>query len=1578
MFKNNGYSEIYHFEYNKDCKPPRFALASPESSGRVKVQWQGDIDHQRYMVQYRKSGVEDAEWFSVKTRNSQAQIGNLQPGTSYEFRVGGSCDAITALNPGYTYTAIHEFGMPSKEEAKTYSCGIVPEIEISNTDPLENLGVNEVFTAGDFPVTVKIIEGEQGNYSGKGYIVVPYLADTKIAVEFKNIRINTDYQLVEGKITTTYDATWGGVEDVSKPFMGGDGKSQQKMVNFPIDRIEKGPNGNILVIGKGGAPVVEYPAGEDMTITDGGEPSADPPVKPKVWTVDENGNIHEGDAAAEGGATTPSNTEGVNNKGEAQSISARDVVVYFKEAKGRYATTYGFDGYSAKAKTTKSIYQSLKQNYQIPYIAVPKDGESYIEAVLQIVSDSIQAQDIVFKTKEGIALAKVDSTAKSYTLKLEGVFEDAAIESQALIKQGESYKVAGAFIQYQARVKQLKVVVVDATTQLKVKPIKAKLQSTFDKAMVGVEVTHWANYKSKLDGLITTTTIASGESGFGAQYTADQRLVNQLIKKDPRYDSSAYYIIFTDKKPSTVGEHGLMPIGRQFGYVYDKSAHTAAHELGHGAFQLRHPFSNASYGFSKGSTNWLMDTNGGTHIPYVHWIKMHNPDLRLGIFDADGEGESAVVRNKLSKRFVLENKEGKSYLSFLTPNGEKIYLPYEKIIKPVFYFGMVDDRYEHVLPGSLIGFTYLEKGKEIKYRAAINYMSFLGYKSEEDTYQAKEPEGELIKDGVIIGFPTSVYGDKGFYVGLFSREFGTYTGSSLEKISAVWEFDFYPNIGNDHLITHKYYSDETLYSEEQDKLSALYKKTIGKHSFHEENLVVLKIAEWRNRYEKRFEEFTETFDAWTTANIGEIEHKDELADISYGTSNMGYWNVEMGKDQFALYKLWKESPLDFYKQFLQELTKFLQEKSIQNRACVDSLKKEDDVEKILLCIENLSDDEITRFDFDTRMRLLKILLDQTWVEGRSENIVVKLVSHLPPTFEYDRFLEETTINCTKTVVQDKNGNYRYTNFCLWEKIFESVDDSALFFSGDNRSRLLRALIQLYYKSDFFIKAMREYQTLLELQSEDAIEILNQKTFQYNYKGPVSRLFHHLEELAHLKKGPSYVTIDTEVVDGQWIRVQRLRVSGTLQSSEDPPIDFHPFEMVLFTNNSEQKLIGNYKTTPVPVIVLHYASTVGDIETRNEIIQTAIDAAAFLPGGQLLHFGKIGRFFYYADRISSVSSIAASGFAKDPALQDIFNKISLASGVISGATIVGEKRLIKLLDPQAIKRAEQDQLKRIKDYTNSIDNLIESDYIHMLSQKRKEELVGILESEKKAIGTLADEAGVSLVLNKMRKLLSTTVDVTKRSYKNVSYKEFVSTIHHADKVAEEVLGEAHRLWGEEKWDALYDLFNPKNADKINGGWPPYNGFRKKPISLSGIEIKDAYSNLIFDRFQTLDYQGVPQPNLNGGFASPVRVNNYEIEMPFTFNSRALMDEITEGTYYIRFQLKNTEGLIFQKGKAIPWYTKDGKFVEGGAEQIQTNIRFNELDPKDYLILQKSVRKGTKWDHLIDDFSKQLDRFKFCNK
>ncbi|WP_201295078.1 coiled-coil domain-containing protein, partial [Tenacibaculum maritimum] len=39
---------------------------------------------------------------------------------------------------------------------------------------------------------------------------------TKLAVSFTNIRINTDYQLIEGVVSTTYDTTWSDVESVDE------------------------------------------------------------------------------------------------------------------------------------------------------------------------------------------------------------------------------------------------------------------------------------------------------------------------------------------------------------------------------------------------------------------------------------------------------------------------------------------------------------------------------------------------------------------------------------------------------------------------------------------------------------------------------------------------------------------------------------------------------------------------------------------------------------------------------------------------------------------------------------------------------------------------------------------------------------------------------------------------------------------------------------------------------------------------------------------------------------------------------------------------------------------------------------------------------------------------------------------------------------------------------------------------------------------------------------------------------------------------------------------------------------------
>ncbi len=261
VFKNNGYSEIYYFEHNAECAPPLFAISESKTTTTQNIRWQQAL-YQGYNVQYRKkkaytqtndtketkrkgkkrkkgkgsknasySGIKAVDggspWFEINTFSEQATIFNLEKATTYEFRVGGRCRP----NGGFAYGNIQEFTTASSnDQASGYQCGILPNIQISNQEPLERLGVNEVFTAGDFPVTVKFIAqgnrvsgepgsgapvlGANGTYSGWGFITVPYLADTRIKVIFNNIKLNSDYQLIEGVVETDYDKDWDDVDDI--------------------------------------------------------------------------------------------------------------------------------------------------------------------------------------------------------------------------------------------------------------------------------------------------------------------------------------------------------------------------------------------------------------------------------------------------------------------------------------------------------------------------------------------------------------------------------------------------------------------------------------------------------------------------------------------------------------------------------------------------------------------------------------------------------------------------------------------------------------------------------------------------------------------------------------------------------------------------------------------------------------------------------------------------------------------------------------------------------------------------------------------------------------------------------------------------------------------------------------------------------------------------------------------------------------------------------------------------------------------------------------------------------------------
>ncbi|GGX29408.1 hypothetical protein GCM10007384_33310 [Aquimarina muelleri] len=200
VFKNDGYSEIYHFVYTDTCEEPKYVLAESEGVTKENITWQVS-DHKQYQVEYRKKGSQN-EWFKGNTTRNTVTIYDLEPGTTYEYRVGGQC-----MSKGsYVYSTTSNFTTTiatTDDETSNYNCGIQPDIKITNQEPLASLDLGKSFTAGDFDVTLQEISGGNGVFSGKGYITVPYIRGAKIIVDFSNVKINTEYQLIEGVVYTS-------------------------------------------------------------------------------------------------------------------------------------------------------------------------------------------------------------------------------------------------------------------------------------------------------------------------------------------------------------------------------------------------------------------------------------------------------------------------------------------------------------------------------------------------------------------------------------------------------------------------------------------------------------------------------------------------------------------------------------------------------------------------------------------------------------------------------------------------------------------------------------------------------------------------------------------------------------------------------------------------------------------------------------------------------------------------------------------------------------------------------------------------------------------------------------------------------------------------------------------------------------------------------------------------------------------------------------------------------------------------------------------------------------------------------
>lgn len=111
VYKNNGYSEVYTFDYAAHCPKVNAVTIEPELDDMsARVLWGDEIEQSEFEVYYRP--FEGGESWSIKnTNNNELTLDNLHPATTYEVKVRAKCDneVIGQNNEAFTNSIASDF-----------------------------------------------------------------------------------------------------------------------------------------------------------------------------------------------------------------------------------------------------------------------------------------------------------------------------------------------------------------------------------------------------------------------------------------------------------------------------------------------------------------------------------------------------------------------------------------------------------------------------------------------------------------------------------------------------------------------------------------------------------------------------------------------------------------------------------------------------------------------------------------------------------------------------------------------------------------------------------------------------------------------------------------------------------------------------------------------------------------------------------------------------------------------------------------------------------------------------------------------------------------------------------------------------------------------------------------------------------------------------------------------------------------------------------------------------------------------------------------------------------------------------
>lgn len=559
--------------------------------------------------------------------------------------------------------------VPEKDDEDDSHCGEVPVVDLSNQTPIESLNVGDTITAGDFPILLLEVSGGNGNFSGKGSVEIPYISKlVRFAVEFENIGVNTDKQLISGEIKgvrsgnldniANLDAIdYGSTREAEKAIISSDISLKVSLPKDPIPTVEYNFESKLLTFYDAtGAVIVSTelnnPAGEKVF---------------PIIVEDENGELYQISETKSDSGESEVTISHIGKKGRkipsdafsGDFIDEHIAVVEFETLD----SPYSFDTYMEYYKNIPLInqintlepnlrYPELAKDYHTPWQFIPLGEKVNLKAKLKIKDKKaeFEPKDIVFATEEGVIMPSTfNEKDNTYTFSAPASAQEGYYFIHALYERGDNDYLHFGKIGIDTRKPiNAKVVLVPMGGDYNHGSLSAGINFISKQVGLSWQVEEYTDfeYSSEL-----SASLFEKNSGVLFSYNDAQSVLNSALKAHlgSKFDPSACYVFMFDKAPFKNDRNiiGFMPRGGKFGYIHcqglssESLAQILTHELMHGQFLLRHTFDDKyANGLKQGvnPTN-LMDYKGGRHIAKWQWDQIYDPAITTSLIKYDEEGE---------------------------------------------------------------------------------------------------------------------------------------------------------------------------------------------------------------------------------------------------------------------------------------------------------------------------------------------------------------------------------------------------------------------------------------------------------------------------------------------------------------------------------------------------------------------------------------------------------------------------------------------------------------------------------------------------------------------------------------------------------------------------------------------------------------------------------------------------------------------------------------------------------------------------------------------------------------------------